>query len=238
MIMTNYRELEECLMLALRLPHRPVAVAFLDEPPAGVSRFQGAAPSGCSFWKLAQAGGAFYTVPSDHYNCPVGSYTHNISLPLDRAGEFDETLSLMAGAGYLKIAELPGIPRLLETPAAILYAALADTPQAPDVVIFTGRPGRLMLLLEAAVRAGTAVPPAMMGRPTCMGLPVALQQGTTTSFGCIGNRVYTELGEDEFYAFVRGGDLEAIAAEAQTIAAANAALERYHRERKDTLASL
>jgi hypothetical protein len=33
-----------------------------------------------------------------------------------------------------------------------------------------------------------------------MALPATLQHGAIASFGCIGNRVYTGLGEDELYA--------------------------------------
>ena len=85
-------------------------------------------PSGCSFWRLAAEGRFFYTVPNDHYNCPIGSYTHNISLPPDRAPELEQTLSLMAGAGYIKMEEVPSIPRLPQTPDSVVYAPLGETP--------------------------------------------------------------------------------------------------------------
>ena len=60
----------------------------------------GTQPSSCSFWRLAASGQVFYTVPSDHYNCPVGSYTHNIALPKDREPELMNTLTLMVNVGY------------------------------------------------------------------------------------------------------------------------------------------
>jgi Uncharacterised ArCR, COG2043 len=105
-----------------------------------------------------QGSGVLPWVPSDHYNCPIGSYTHSIPLPQARVQELDQTLSLMAGIGYVRMEEVPGIPRLPQTPGVIIYAPLADTPVDPDVVLFAGRPGRMMLLQEAAVRAasGTA----------------------------------------------------------------------------------
>src|SRR6266849_10871536 len=101
--MTDYRGLEQRLSEALRLERRPVAVTFQQNPPAGVSKFNGTAPSGCSFWRLAAEGRTFYTVPSDHYNCPIGSHTHNIPLPEERAKELDQTLSLMTSVGYIKM---------------------------------------------------------------------------------------------------------------------------------------
>jgi hypothetical protein len=92
------------------------------------------------------AGRTFYTVASDHYNCPVGSHTHNIPLPAERAKELEQTLGLMVNIGYLKMEELPGILRLADTPGAVIYAPLGDTPVDPDVVIFSGSPREIMLV--------------------------------------------------------------------------------------------
>src|SRR4030095_16645320 len=109
--MTDFRALEQRLSRNLGLARRRVAVAFREQPPAGVQAFSGGAPSGCSYWRIAAGGWTFYTVPADHYNCAIGSHTHNIPLPPGRAPELDETLSFMAGIGYLKMEEIPGIPR-------------------------------------------------------------------------------------------------------------------------------
>jgi uncharacterized protein (DUF169 family) len=233
----DYRSLEHRLKDALGFQRRPVAVAFLDELPVGVPRFQGTMPSGCSFWRLAEAGRSFYTVPNDHYNCPIGSYTHNISLPEDRAPELDQTLSFMSEIGYLKMEEVPGIPRLPRTPRAVLYAPLGEVSTDPDVVIFAGRPGRLMLLQEATARAGVAAQFPALGRPTCMALPAAMSHSSVVSSGCIGNRIYTEVGDDELYLVVPGKDLPRVAEEAVTIVSANARLVEYHRQRKQALTS-
>jgi len=70
--MTNWKELEKQFTARLSLDRRPVAVTFLDAEPAGVPKFSGTEPAGCSFWRLAAAGRAFYTVPADHFNCAVG----------------------------------------------------------------------------------------------------------------------------------------------------------------------
>jgi uncharacterized protein (DUF169 family) len=235
--MTDYRAMERQLRESLGLTRRPVAIAFRDAPPAGVKQFGGSEPSGCSFWRLAMDGRAFYTVPSDHYNCPVGSHTHNIPLPGERAGELPQVLQIMTGLGYLRMEEVPGIPRLPTTPGAIVYAPLGDTPVDPDVVMFVGPPGRVMLLQEAAIRAGVSSGVPLLGRPTCMALPAALSGGAVASTGCIGNRVYTDAGDDELYVAVAGRDVARVAAEAETIAKANATLADYHRGRRTSLAS-
>jgi uncharacterized protein (DUF169 family) len=233
--MKDYRQIENRFAKPLHLERRPVAVAFRDSPLAGLEKFSGSVPSGCSFWRLAAEGRTFYTVPGDHYNCPVGGYTHNIPLPESRARELDQVLQLMTGVGYIQITDIPGVFRLPSTPAVVIYAPLGDTPVDPDVVLFAGRPASVMLLEEAAMRAGVAAQLPMLGRPTCMAIPAALAQGTVASAGCIGNRIYTDLAESELYVAVPGKDLERIAAEIDTILIANFKLAEYHRERRRTL---
>lgn len=231
----DLRKVEDQVSNAVRLRQRPVAISFVAEPPAGVRRFEGAVPSGCTFWKLAAEGQAFYTEQAQHYNCAVGCYTHSIALPPERAHELPDTINLMASIGYIKPEEVAGIQHLSQAPGAVVYSPLADAPVAPDVVLFVGRPGRLMLLQEAAVRAGVGCSASMLGRPTCASLSAALAHGAVVSSACIGNRVYTDLGEDELYVVIPGGDLERVANELETIVGANQKLTDYHRERKSAL---
>src|SRR5580700_2872645 len=146
--------MERQITFAVKLKRRPVAVSFLDAEPTNVKKFEGTEPSGCSFWRLAAEGRTFYTLPGDHFNCAVGSYTHQIALPAEREAELMGTLELMTGIGYLKMEEVPGIARLDQPPAAVVYAPLGETPAPPDVVVFSGYPGALMLFEEAAARAG------------------------------------------------------------------------------------
>src|SRR2546427_706414 len=226
--MTDWGSIERRLRERLGLTRRPVAVAFRDAPPAGAKPFTGSEPSGCSFWRLAMEGPAFYTRPADPYNRPVGSPTHNIPLPPERAGELPQVLEIMTGLGYLKMEELPAIPRLPKTPGAIVYAPLGDTPVEPDVVLFIGPPGRLMLLQEAALRAGVAARLPFLGRPTCMALPAALAGGAVASTGCIGNPVYTGAGDDELYVAVAGRALARAAGRAGASAKAHPARGQHH----------
>ena len=233
----DYRDLEARLGAALTLTRRPLAIAFRDAAPSGVARFEGSVPSGCSFWRLAAAGRVFYTVPADHYHCAVGSHTHAIPLPAERAAELDQTLTFMVGLGYLRMEDVPGIPRLARTPGAVVYAPLGDTPVDPDVVLVAGPPARVMLLQEAATRAGVGVTAPLFGRPTCAALPAALSGGVVASTGCVGNRVYTDLGDDELYVAVPGRDLPRVAGSLDVIVTANTTLRDYHRDRRRTLAT-
>jgi uncharacterized protein (DUF169 family) len=234
----EWKGIEERIGAAVKLGRRPVAVAFLDAAPAGVARFDGTEPSGCSFWRLAAAGRVFYTVPENHFNCAVGAYTHNIALSPEREKETEQTLKMLFDLGYVRPEEVPQIPRLATTPKAIVYAPLGDMPVAPDVVLFACKPSGAMLLNEAAGRAGVQSGAPALGRPTCMALPASLQHGVILSLGCMGNRVYTGLGEDEMYFVVRGTDLAAVADALQTITSANAALNQYATGRRAELATI
>ena len=232
---TNWRELEQRILKVIKTGVRPVAVAFLDAEPAGVKKFAGTQPSGCSFWRIAAEGHTFYTIPENHFNCAVGAYTHNIALSPAREKETGDTLKMMFDLGYVKPEEVPQIPRLAKTPNAIVYSPLAEAPVDPDVVLFALRPAGAMLLQEAAGRAGIGVGAPSLGRPTCMALPASLQFGAIASLGCIGNRVYTGLEDNEMYVVVRGKDLPSIADALGVISGANAALRDYARGRQEQL---
>jgi uncharacterized protein (DUF169 family) len=236
--MPNWNDLERRIGAAVKLARRPVAVTFLEAAPANVEKFSGTEPSGCSFWRLAAEGRVFYTVPENHFNCAVGAYTHNIPLSAEREKETEQTLKWMFDLGYVKPEEVPQIPRLGKAPAAILYSPLGEAPVAPDVVLLACKPAVAMLLNEAIARAGVASGVPALGRPTCMALPAAMQHGSILSLGCIGNRVYTGLADDEMYLVVRGKDLGAVADALGVITTANAALSDYAKGRRKDLATL
>lgn len=235
---TDWKEIERRIAAEAKLSKRPVAVAFLDAAPSNLEKFTGTEPSGCSFWRLASAGRVFYTVPENHFNCAVGAYTHNIALSPEREQETAQTLKMMFDLGYVRPEEVPQIPRLKKTPVAIMYAPLGDSPLDPDVALFACKPSTAMLLNEAAGRAGVPSGAPALGRPTCMALPASLEHGAIVSLGCMGNRVYTGLGEDELYVVLRGKDLAAVADALKTIHNANTALQEYARGRREQLASL
>ena len=70
-----------------------------------------------------------------------------------------------------------------------------------------------------------------------MALPAALAHGMVASTGCVGNRVYTDLGDDELYVAIPGRALAPLLAELDTITAANTTLADYHRQRRRALAT-
>jgi uncharacterized protein (DUF169 family) len=220
--------------LALTCP--PVAVAFLDNPPAGMSRIGGPAPAGCSYWKLASEGREFYTTADDHQNCPVGAFTHGVALSPGKAEELQSLVGTMIELQYLRSDEVPAIPHRVQPMQVAAYAPLDRATFAPDVVIFRGNARQIMLLSEAARSAGAFDVGTAMGRPACAMLPQALAVGqSVASIGCIGNRVYTELADDELYLAVPGAALGPMLDKLGTIITANMELEKFHRQRKATL---
>ncbi|HEV8583400.1 MAG TPA: DUF169 domain-containing protein [Methylomirabilota bacterium] len=236
--MPDWKALDARLTDLLKLDRAPVAVSFCDAVPAGVRKFEGSVPSGCSFWKVAATApagkAAFYTVAADHQNCPIGAHTHNIP-QADGGKMLNEMLGMMSGIGYVKMEEVPQIPRWPKTPAAVVYARLREAPVAPDAVIFACRASAAMYLGEAARAAGVASSMPPLPRPTCMAIPAAAAGGATMSLGCIGNRVYTGIEDDHVYLMVRGGDLEKVAGALEKIMGANAQLAAFHSSRRPGL---
>src|SRR5215469_14854916 len=97
------------LQVFLGLKTAPVALTFRASPPPGVPHVAAAGPSGCSYWKRAAQGETFYTEAADHYNCPVGAYTHGIDLPAPQLQELQGVVGTMVSLGYLRGEEVPGI---------------------------------------------------------------------------------------------------------------------------------
>jgi uncharacterized protein (DUF169 family) len=221
-------------LLGLRVA--PVAVTFASAAPAGVPRVAKAGPAGCAYWKQAAEGTAFYTEASDHFNCPVGSYTHGVGLPPERAKELEGVVGTMVGLQYIRMEEVGALPRRTEPFKVAVYAPLAEAPVPPDVVLVRGRARQIMLVAEAARAAGLAGDAAAMGRPACAMIPAVLARpGGVTSLGCIGNRVYTGLGDDELYFTIPGARIGDLVERLETVLHANRELEQYHQARRASL---
>ena len=217
-------------LLGLQSP--PVGITFRPTAPAGVPHVSAAGPSSCTYWALAAQGQTFYTEASDHYNCPIGGYTHGVDLPPAQMQELQNVVGTMVGLGYIRSEEVPNIPRRNEGFGVAVYAPL-DKAAEPDVVLVRGNPRQMMLLEEAALAAGVGSQSALMGRPTCAALPAALQSGHgVASLGCIGNRVYTNLPDDELYYALPGKHVAAVVDKLAGIVHANRELEKYHQARR------
>ena len=217
-------------LLSLSLP--PVAIAFRSTAPPGVPHVEAVGPAGCSYWKLAAEGKVFYTQAADYYNCPIGAYTHGVDLPAGTAAELQGLVETMVGLEYLRMEEVPNIPRRTAPFGVALYGPFPLAPFDPDVVLVRGRAKQVMLIAEAAHMAGIGSEVAARVRPTCAVLPETVQKARASiSLGCIGNRVYTELGDDELYIALPGQKVFDVLSSLSTIITANRELERFHRGR-------
>ncbi len=221
------------LQSLLDLQSPPVAVAFKSAPPAHVHRISEPGPAGCSYWKLAADGQIFFTEASDHYTCPIGAHTHGVKLPGDVARELQGLVETMVGLEYIQMEEVPRIPRRATAFGVAIYAPLTAMPVEPDVVLVRGNPKQAMLLAEAVRAAGVGDDMGAKFRPTCAIVPEAAEAGhANLSLGCIGNRVYTGLGDDEVYCALPASKVAAILEKLETIIAANRELEMFHHRRK------
>ncbi len=191
----------------LGLRRLPIKVGFLDAPPSSLARWSGGpVAAGCVFWDRAMEGKSFYTLPSDHWNCAVGSHTHKIGLPADRSNELSDTIGFMVETRYLDAAEVANIPTLERTPAAVAYAPATSEAFKADVVLLALTPAQSTLAFEAALKAGIAHGAVgASSRPSCAILPAAARtEVVTISFGCRGNRTFTTIGDDEMYVAIPG----------------------------------
>src|SRR5262245_478814 len=233
----NAKSLHATLSDLLGLGSAPVGIAFRPSAPAGIPRVERPGPAGCAYWTAAAEGAVFYTEASDHFNCPVGSYTHGVELPAARATELQQVMRTMVSLQYIRMEEVPALPRRTAPFGVAVYAPLGDSPVEPDVVIVRGNARQILLVAEAARAAGLGHEGAALGRPACAMIPEAMHAARgNTSLGCIGNRVYTGLGDAELYFTIPGSRLADVVAVLQTIAHANQELERYHQDRRAKLA--
>lgn len=223
------------LQQLLCLTWAPVGIAFREQPPAGVPRASISASAGCGYWKWAAEGQVFYTEAEDHYACPVGAHTHGVELPSAVAESLQGLVQSMAALRYLKPEEVAVLPCRRDPFRIAVYAPCNRMPCEPDVVLVRGSVKQMMLLAEAAQSAGVSGESPALGRPTCAVLPQAMLSGhTVLSLGCVGNRVYTGLGDSEGYYAIPGTVLTVLVERLAVIVEANRQLESFHRDRVPT----
>jgi uncharacterized protein (DUF169 family) len=228
----DYADLGGKLENLLGLQRHAISITFLDALPAGINRVKSPSPASCAYWKQASEGDVFYTTGEDHLNCTIGAYTHGVPLLQEKAAELKSTIGQMIGLGYLRAEEVESIPHRTQPLQVAVYAPLARSPFAPDVVLVRGNAKHLMLLTEAALAAGIGPQGGMIGRPTCAFIPATIESGQAVpSVGCIGNRVYTALGDDELYFAIPGSRVADLTKELEKIVSANSTLQSFHKER-------
>lgn len=229
----NWSELADRLAGVLRLATAPVAISFLDAPPASVDRFdapmsapaadgrRGRVAAGCVFWAEG-VGRSFSTVPEDHGNCTVGSITHGMLAPADATGR--EDLAELVGTGWVHPGVLDELPRVAERPGSVVYGPLSacEDGAQPDVVLLRVDGRQMMVLSDALPEM------SIQGKPQCGIVAMAKQDGVlAASFGCALSRQRTGMRPDEMTCALPAAGVGAIVERLERSAAVGDAVARY-----------
>ncbi|HEY2703550.1 MAG TPA: DUF169 domain-containing protein [Candidatus Dormibacteraeota bacterium] len=196
----------------------PVAMARVDEVPAGIPVRSGPATSACLFWREAERG--VFAVGAEHGTCPVGRITQGFTTEMPSG---DELIGTMVETGYVDPAELASMPVLPLGHAAIVYGPLGSFPLAPEAVLLIGQSEQIMLLGEALGVARLDSPGLrVMGRPTCAAVSAAILQGEPRgSLACVGARIFAGFEPGELLLVIPGAALDGLAGAIDAVAAAN-----------------
>ena len=230
--MTN-NEIAATIIAALDLDPSPVALSFVDGPPAGIEGIESAAPSGCAFWRRAEQG-VFYAPAEAHFNCPVGAMVMGFELPEAVTNELQELVTSMCDCGYIASDEPARIPKMGASPKGIVYGPLSAFPLPVDVVVCWLSPLQAMIWNEACGEAGWQrnFPAPVTGRPACAALPAGIGQNRPVlSFGCIGMRTFTEVSGDRMLAIVPGPSLAEFADKLRRMRTTNDAMQSFYKGR-------
>lgn len=232
--MPDYPSIHRTLTEALTLRQPPIAVCLHvgDTVPARVSATAPRVAAGCVFWEKA-ADGAFATSSADHANCAIGTFTHNMDASAAHEIDRRDALAVFADLGYVRPEDIPAIPVLAERPRHVVYAPLADTPVAPDVVLLFVRPDQILILSEASQSLDGGFAPAM-GRPACAVVPQVANTGRSAlSLGCCGARAYLDALTDDVAVYaLPGSRIAEYASRIGELVKANAVLTSFHALRR------
>jgi len=201
MAKADYRRLSGVLTDILKLGVPPIALSFLDGPPAGMSRPAGEMPTptpdgrtgavaaSCVFWMMATEK-TFATVAADHGNCSVGGVTHGFKTLAEVAKAAD--VAALVQSHWVSPEDFKNVPTVSRKPGAIVYGPLSDTTLDPDVVFLRLNGKQLMVLHEACPDL------RFEGKPQCHIIALAKEKGElAASTGCMLSRVRTGMSNNE-----------------------------------------
>jgi len=230
--MNRYLDSADSLIEVLALALPPIAVAFVDEPPAGVAALTTPAPSACAIWRLAETQ-TFYASSESHAGCAVGSHVMGFSLSDETSQALAGSAQFMAETGYMAPDEVAQLPRVREHHEGIVYGPLGAFPIAADAALLWVRPAQAMLLEEAlgGVRwTGEGGASRVLGRPGCGVLAVAVNTGQAArTVGCIGMRTFTGVPDDLSPFVLPGVGVDAVAERLRSVHSSNGQMLDHYR---------
>lgn len=227
----EFETLSQQITRDLELKEPPVQVTYLDHAPTGVPKHPGGSPSVCTFFSEGRKS-AFYVDLSGHEACEIGAFVLGVAPEGEVGRRLMATVGMMQKEGYLAPGDEAKIPRNDTPPKFVAYGPLGSLPMAPTNVLLFARPKAAMLAMEASSKQ---VP--VNGRPMCSVVPT-LNHGApvAVSIGCIGSRIYTQMGDDAMIVGVRGDFLKEFARRVATIKHANSVVADEDARRKSTYA--
>ena len=215
--MSNYAVFADRLSELLGLTEAPVAVSVDAPREPDAATPVPAQPAGCCFWEPAQQR-RLDTVPADHANCSVGSYTHGL-MTLEQAAAGGDTAALV-GSGWVGEADLMAAAALPFRPSSITYQPLVEA-ENPDVVLVRLSPTALMTLLGAVPELTLA------SKPQCVIVPLAHAGQVAVSPGCAVSRIRTRLPEDAMTCAIPARELPSLIERLEGSTAADRAVSEF-----------
>lgn len=226
--MTDLAQIAEQLTHDLELDRPPVQISYLESPPEGVEKHPGGAPSVCTFFAEGERK-AFYAGLPEHENCEIGAFVLGAAPEGELGSRVMGMVGTMQSVHYLEPGDEGKIARNAQPPKFVAYGPLGSLKLPPTSILMFARPRSAMFAMEAA---HGSVP--MNGRPMCSIVPT-LNHGApvAVSIGCIGSRIYSEMGDDRMVVGVRGDRLDWFAEEVRKVREANRAIGEENRRRRD-----
>lgn len=218
------------LTKALGLQHAPIAITFTNDAPSAPlleggmpapsdDGRTGKVPAGCVFWMKA-SDSTFTTVPTDHYNCSVGSVTHGLK-KLEEVMANEDVQGILE-AEWVTPEEAMQLPVVQEKHNYIVYGPLADAADEPDVVLLRINAFQGMVMLDAF--SGMDV----VGKPQCHIVPMAKEQNKIAmSTGCMLSRIRTGMSPNEMTCTIPAGRLAEVVDKLEARRQANSAVGAY-----------
>jgi uncharacterized protein (DUF169 family) len=231
---TDWAGLAGTLTATLHLAVAPITITFTDHTPGGLPAFDepmsdptpdgrtGRVPAGCVFWVRAVER-SFTTVPADHGNCSVGSYTHGFLTLEEAAGRAD--VATLLEVGWVDADAVAAVPSVSVESAAVAYGPLAGATATPDVVLLRVNGRQLMVLCDAL--PGLRIE----GKPQCHIVALAKEHGeVAASVGCALSRARTGMRPDEMTVAIPGQRLAEVVDAVIATAAVDTVVAKYAAE--------
>jgi uncharacterized protein (DUF169 family) len=230
----NWKKLAFEIRNLLNLQSPPIAITFSDVAPQGISPYEGVmpeptldgrtgkVPAGCVFW-IKSMEQTFTTVPQDHGNCSVGSFTHGLKKIDEIKGNSD--VSTLLECGWVTEEMFSQIPAIKEHSNFITYGPLDKTNIDPDIVLIFINGIQAMILSDAIPNL------RVEGKPQCHIIALAKEQKEIAmSLGCMLSRVRTGIPATEMTCAIPADRLEEVVLSLEKTRPADAVVAAYASE--------